>query len=239
MTLTTDTAAERRSLGAALVRRGAQVLSALAAWLVCYFVAAGRVDIPRAWIYLMAGLALLVVNGVVAGRRNPDVIKARAYGGAGTKRFDRIFAVCYILAMLAVPVVAGLDAVRFGWAPLSLFWLWPGLALFALSDVPILWAMVENRHLEQTVRIQADRGHQVVSTGPYALVRHPMYAGTIVQHLAMPLIIGSLWAFVPVAALCVTIVVRTALEDRTLRRELAGFAEYAQRTRSRLVPGVW
>jgi protein-S-isoprenylcysteine O-methyltransferase Ste14 len=227
------------SFRAAMARRIMQIMLSLALWFLCFFIAAGRADAPRAWIYLAAGLVVLAVNGVVVARYNPDVIKARACGGAGTKTFDKIFSAFYAVIMLAVPVVAGLDAVRFGWAPLPIPWLWPGLALYAFSNVPIVWAMAVNRHLEQTVRIQEDRGHQVITTGPYRFVRHPMYVGMILQQIATPLILGSLWSFVPVAALCASVVVRTALEDATLKRELAGYEDFARGTRYRLVPGAW
>jgi protein-S-isoprenylcysteine O-methyltransferase Ste14 len=89
------------------------------------------------------------------------------------------------------------------------------------------------------VRIQADRGHKVVTTGPYRLVRHPAYAGLIVFMLASALALESLWALIPAAMVVVVLIVRTALEDRTLLAELPGYAEYAQRTRFRLLPGIW
>jgi protein-S-isoprenylcysteine O-methyltransferase Ste14 len=89
------------------------------------------------------------------------------------------------------------------------------------------------------VRIQQDREHTVQTGGPYRFVRHPGYAGGAIGYLATPLALGSLWAFIPAGLLIVVIVVRTALEDKTLRDELVGYAEYAQRTRYRLLPGVW
>jgi protein-S-isoprenylcysteine O-methyltransferase Ste14 len=100
-------------------------------------------------------------------------------------------------------------------------------------------AMAANPFLESTVRIQKDRSHVVVTAGPYRIVRHPMYVGALVMFAAWPLLLGSAWSFVPLAAMVPALVVRTALEDRMLQRELAGFADYAQRTRYRLLPGVW
>jgi protein-S-isoprenylcysteine O-methyltransferase Ste14 len=113
------------------------------------------------------------------------------------------------------------------------------VVLHLLGSIPIAGAMATNPHLETTVRIQEDRGHRVSTSGPYRVVRHPMYVGAILQFAGAPLVLGSLWACLPVAAAPVLFIVRTALEDRTLRRELPGYEAYAQRTRYRLLPGVW
>jgi protein-S-isoprenylcysteine O-methyltransferase Ste14 len=99
--------------------------------------------------------------------------------------------------------------------------------------------MAANRYLETTVRIQEERGHQVVNSGPYRFVRHPMYVGVILQFMALPMVLGSKWAFVPAGVVVLLFVIRTGLEDRTLRNELAGYAQYAESTRYRLLPGVW
>ena len=132
-----------------------------------------------------------------------------------------------------------LDAVRFGWAPLGWPWAILGALLISASMVPVAGAMAVNRNLEQTVRIQADRGHQVTTTGPYRYVRHPMYAGLLLGLPGTALLLGSAWSLVPAAACGAVLVIRTALEDRTLRRELPGYEEYARHTRFRLVPGLW
>ncbi len=115
----------------------------------------------------------------------------------------------------------------------------PGLVLMAAGMIPVAGAAAHNRNLEPTVRIQADRGHQVATTGPYRFVRHPMYAGMILSLAGMPLVLGSAWSVVPTLGQIVCIVVRTALEDATLRRDLPGYAEYAARTPCRLLPHVW
>jgi len=99
--------------------------------------------------------------------------------------------------------------------------------------------MLANRFFSGVVRIQNERGHSVVSDGPYRWVRHPGYAGGFIGDLALPLLLGSAWAFIPAALTAGAVVLRTALEDRTLQAELPGYREYAQRTRFRLLPGVW
>ena len=118
-------------------------------------------------------------------------------------------------------------------------WLIPGAFLFAAAMSLIAWTLAVNRHAETTVRIQTDRGHAVVTTGPYRFVRHPMYAGAIVMYVTTPLIWGSGVALAISAAIIALLIWRTGMEDRTLQRELPGYSEYAARTRFRLAPGIW
>ena len=142
-------------------------------------------------------------------------------------------------AFLAVYVVAGFDAGRFGWSALSP-WLWPlGLALFLAGMALLIGSMVVNPFFEKTVRIQTERGHRVIDTGPYRIVRHPGYAGFFGWILATPLLLGAWWAFVPAILSVAVMVARTALEDRTLQAELPGYRDYANKVRFRLVPYVW
>jgi protein-S-isoprenylcysteine O-methyltransferase Ste14 len=98
---------------------------------------------------------------------------------------------------------------------------------------------MENRFFSGVVRIQVDRGHHVVTSGPYRWVRHPGYAGALLDYWLTPIFLDSLWTFIPVAALTVVLVVRTALEDRALQDELPGYREYVRETRFRLLPGIW
>lgn len=114
-----------------------------------------------------------------------------------------------------------------------------GLTGLVLGYAFSSWAPIENRFFSGTVRIQTERGHHVVSTGPYRFVRHPGYAGGLLGFLFIPLLLDSLWSFIPAVLLGIVMVVRTALEDKTLQEELPGYREYAQKTRYRLFPGVW
>ena len=136
-------------------------------------------------------------------------------------------------------VVAGMDAGRYAWSPLPGWTAWPGIALFVAGSAVTTWAMALNRHAEGTVRIQSDREHAVITDGPYRFVRHPIYVGTIAGLPAVALVLGSAWALVPMALVIVLFVWRTALEDRALRQELAGYEDYVRMTPFRLVPGVW
>jgi len=119
--------------------------------------------------------------------------------------------------------------------PVKLLGLAGILAGYALGS----YALVENRFFSGMVRIQTERGHQVVSSGPYRWLRHPGYAGALITYLGTPLFLDSVWGFVPVVLLAILLVVRTRLEDRTLQEELPGYRDYAGRVRYRLLPGVW
>ena len=112
-----------------------------------------------------------------------------------------------------------------------------GYLLFAASYAWIAWAQAVNRHFEPTVRIQTDRNHKVIDTGPYALMRHPGYIGAIGFVIGMALMLGSLWALVPAAVAIVILAGRTLGEEAVLKAELPGYAEYMQRVRYRWVPG--
>jgi protein-S-isoprenylcysteine O-methyltransferase Ste14 len=208
-------------------------------WGAVLFLSAGRLDWPRGWIYLGLCVLGLVVNGAGVIRKNPELVRERWKKRADTKTFDKVFMVLYTPTVFVMPAVAGLDAVRFGWSSMGPETLYIGVALHLVSILPIAAAMASNPFLETTVRIQTDRGHRVITTGPYRVVRHPMYVGAILHFLGTPLVLGSVWTSVPVGTAILMFVVRAALEDRTLRRELPGYEEYAQRTRWRLLPGVW
>lgn len=136
--------------------------------------------------------------------------------------------------------ITGGPDTRFHWSedmgPLALIL---GIAVAVLAVALIAWAMRSNTFFSAVVRIQKDRGHTVVSTGPYRLVRRPGYTRFSAFTLVTPLILNSRWAFVPAAATVAVTVLRTALEDRTLRNELDGYADFAQSVKYRLVPIVW
>jgi protein-S-isoprenylcysteine O-methyltransferase Ste14 len=215
-----------------------------------YFLVLPFVPLLVAWrwtwwqAWLSAGLAILAsaVSRALALRRNPDLAAERAQstGAEGTKSWDRLIVpVIALLGPVVSYIVAGLDQ-RFGWSPdLPVAVNLVSAGVIVLGYALGTWAMVENRFFSSVVRIQKDRGHTVVTTGPYRFLRHPSYAGGVWAALAGPLLLGSLWALLPAGLVVVGVVMRTALEDRTLQEELPGYAEYARQTRYRLLPGVW
>ena len=206
-----------------------------------FFTSAGRRDLPRAWLFFGAAFIYFVASTLAVYRFNPELLIARlTLRREGSKTWDEVLMrVANLTGMLLIPAVAGLDVGRYGWSGLDIIYVVPGFALFVLGAVLITWAMIVNRYFESTVRIQEDRDHEVVSTGPYIFVRHPGYLSGILWMSSIPLIIGSLYTLIPVMIYGAMIVLRTHLEDRTLRDELPGYSEYAERVKYRLVPWIW
>lgn len=225
-----------------VVRAGVRFLLMLLLLCGVLFLAAGTLAWPMAWVYVAITLFGTLVSRLLVLRRHPDLLQERAgYAQkSDAKSWDR-FLVQFvaIIGPVATQIVAGLNY-RFGWPPtVPLGVALIGAALVIAGWALGTWAMVTNRFFSAVVRIQTDRGHHVVDSGPYHWLRHPAYAGGVVANLAVPLMLGSAWALIPGALTAALIVLRGGLEDRTLRAELPGYAEYAQRTCYRLLPGVW
>ena len=227
------------AIGRGAARYAAQRLGLIALFAVLLFAAAGTGDWPRGWAYVLVLLAIEVVTLALFVLRAPAMLERRGRAGAGVERYDRVFAGLYLVLGVVTPVVAGLDAVRCHWTALPWWLFWVGLAVLLPAEVLGTWAMLVNEHFEQFGRIQADRDHRVVTSGPYAIVRHPGYLGAILGALVTPLMLGSAWTFVPAGLAAALFVARTALEDLMLRRKLPGYEDYARHVRFRLLPGLW
>ena len=221
------------------VSRLIQVFGSVVIMGIMLFLAAGRLDWTAAWVYLALNMLIVGTVGMYVARRNPDVINERGRIGREVKSWDLVLMTAYTLMLFVLLIVAGLDAVRFGWTTMHVAVQAVGVLGMVLAMVCSYWAMLSNPFLSTIVRIQDDRGHRVATTGPYRFVRHPMYVGVIVLWLSTALILGSRWALVPGLLIAVIFVIRTALEDRMLQTELPGYADYAKQVRYRLVPRVW
>jgi len=204
------------------------------------FGAAGRLDWAMGWVLVGVYLAWTAATALAVIPTNPQMLAERTGPKAGTKKWDMAIMGVVGVVELVKYVVVGLD-MRYGWSPqMPLALQLVGVALVVLGyDVILVWAMATNAFFSQTVRIQKERGHTVVTGGPYRYVRHPGYVGSLLFQIGTPLMLGSVWAFIPSGLVMCLTIVRTALEDRTLQEELDGYRDYTTRVRYRLLPGVW
>jgi protein-S-isoprenylcysteine O-methyltransferase Ste14 len=221
-------------------RRVLQVIATYVWFIGALFLGAGRLDWTRGWISVALSVVGLTVVGLVVQHFNAPVMEARAkWRHKDTKPFDKIFMAIFMPLVLIQPAVAGLDAVRYHWSSMPFGFVYLGVILFVLSMVLIAWVMAINPYAETSVRIQTDRGQTVVTSGPYRLVRHPMYVGVMLDYVGNSLVWGSAWALGITGVIILLFLWRTAREDRTLRQELPGYEDFAAQTRYRLLPGVW
>ncbi len=203
------------------------------------FVSAGRLDWWEAWAFLILHFVVALVTAMWMLRTNPELTQERDRPGRNVKSWDNLLVGLNLLLTLALFAAIGLDAGRLGWSEVPFGVRVLGLLGFIPAFGLPLWASKVNAYLSSRVRIQQERGHEVVAAGPYRYVRHPMYVGMILYDVSLPLLLGSWWALVVGAAMIGAVIVRTALEDRTLQRELPGYEVYSQQVRYRLFPGVW
>jgi protein-S-isoprenylcysteine O-methyltransferase Ste14 len=208
-------------------------------FVLCLFLPAGTLAWSRGWLFFVVTVAASILITVYLQRVNPDVVAARVNRHEGTKGWDRVLLRLFLPALVSILPVAALDDGRYHWFPVPWWVCGIGYVLLIAGMVGLTWAESVNKFFEPTVRIQTDRGHTVIDSGPYAIVRHPGYVSGFLVFISVPLSLGSLWALIPAGIACLLLVVRTILEDRTLRTELPGYEEFAQRVRYRLIPWVW
>jgi protein-S-isoprenylcysteine O-methyltransferase Ste14 len=193
----------------------------------------------RGWVFLAVYLLLVIVSFIFLWRVNPEIVVARSAYRQPAKWWDVIiFAILFLSFILMFPLAA-LDDGSLHWSSVPLWVTIVGYLLFALGMAASTWVLSVNKFAEPTVRIQSERHHKVIDTGPYAIVRHPLYATVPFLGVGIPLALGSYWALIPAAIALITLVIRTAAEDRLLHEQLDGYREYAARVRYRLFPGVW
>ena len=190
------------------------------------------------WLFFVVFWVFTILSAAHLWRVNPEIYAARSKVHAGTKSWDKVLMVLLLASLLAIFLIAAFDA-RYGWSSVSTPLVVVGYILFTLGFAITTWVYAVNKFAEPSVRIQSDRGQEVVDTGPYAIVRHPLYAASLVLFVGMALAMGSYWGLVPVSVGLLVIIVRVVLEDRLLQNELAGYKEYASRVRYRLAPRVW
>jgi protein-S-isoprenylcysteine O-methyltransferase Ste14 len=206
---------------------------------VALFWSAGRLDWWAAWAALAVMAAWIAATAAILFRTNPDLLAERLGPRKGAERWDTAIMSLVGLIQLARYIVAGLDQ-RYGWTGgLPVAVQLAALALCAAGYALVVWATASNAFFSQIVRIQSERGHAVVTGGPYRTLRHPAYAGAILYELAVPFLLASWPALIVSVLSAALLILRTALEDRMLQTKLPGYIEYARHTRYRLFPGLW
>ena len=229
-------------ISATIVKAIIRFLVLMVMMLAVLFLAAGRLNWWEAWAYVGQALFVLIFSRLVMILKNPDTALERAEAAQkeNVKSWDKILMpLTAVYLPLVSWVVAGLDE-RFSWSPdLPDYIQIIALAVIFLGSMFGTWAMLANRFFSSHVRIQTDRGHNVVSSGPYRILRHPGYAGAVLSWVATPVFFSSIWVVIPAVFAIVAGILRTSLEDQTLQEELPGYKEYASKVRYRLVPGIW
>jgi protein-S-isoprenylcysteine O-methyltransferase Ste14 len=200
------------------------------------FASAGTWELPVVWLYLGIDVVLALAATFLI---SAELMRERLRPGPGSLN-DLVFLVSCVVFLPAHWVLAGLDIGRYHWsAPFPPALQGIGFAGFTASMAVVIWAMNANPFLSSLIRIQTERGHFVVSDGPYRFVRHPSYAGAILYVICSSLALGSWPSMLPVLLWSAMLVPRTLREEDVLFKELDGYAEYARQVRFRLMPGVW
>ena len=214
-------------------------LAGTSLFFIILFISAGRLDYWQGLIYVIIGLIMSSLNYTVL-RVDPELLIERSKPGEGTKKWDKLLLGLSFILTITMFLIAGLDSGRYHWSPnfhWSLFL--PGLFLTVCGQLLFLFAQKQNKFFSSTVRIQIDREHTVCETGLYKIVRHPAYLGSIIQSIGFPLFFGSLWSIIPISLLIILQIVRTYMEDKTLKKELKGYIEYSYKTQYKIIPYVW
>lgn len=204
------------------------------------FVPAGTLHWPVAWVFLATMAILGVACGLWLAKTDPALLaeRMRPMMQDNQPAADKKFMVAFGVAALAWFVAIGLDR-RYHASEMPIGLRAFGLTMLLLSSGFIMWVMRENSFAAPVVKLQTERGHRVVSTGPYAWVRHPMYSGTLLFFIGVPLLLGSWWGVLMSPLFLVLFAIRAHIEERALIEGLPGYADYAARVRYRLLPGLW
>lgn len=222
-----------------LVRYFLQIGVFVALFGASLFFSANRFDWAMGWVFIAIVVLSQMSIALILILKNPKLLGERAES-KGKRDRDRILAgVMTLFGPVSMCIVAGLN-LRYGWQPQMPFALQiAGIVLAGLGSGLTAWAMASNKSFYGVLRIASEQGHTVCASGPYQYVRHPGYLGAICFDLATPLILNSVWAFIPAVLTVGAILARTALEDKALQAGLDGYKDYAQRVRYRLLPAVW
>jgi protein-S-isoprenylcysteine O-methyltransferase Ste14 len=204
------------------------------------FGGAGTIAWPEAWLYILVQNSCWAFMVLWLKKHNPELLKVRSeFWKRAGKPWDKAIVILLFVAFVPLYILPGLDAIRYHWSHVPLSIKIIGFVGTVVSSGLMFWPLKANPFSSTVVEIQADRGHKVITTGPYRYVRHPMYVGAILWSFSVPLALGSLITLVLSFIVTALLVVRTHLEDKMLHEELDGYAAYAEKVKYRLIQGVW
>lgn len=219
------------------------VLRLLVAFIVmsaAFCCSAGTTAWLKAWLYMVIQFSFWTAAALWLKKHNPQLLKDRmVFLKPDTRGWDKVIIKTSTVLFIPYLLLPGFDAVRYQWSSVPLPVSVIGYAGIILSLLLFFAVLRENAYLSRFVEVQKDKGHKVITTGPYRYVRHPMYVGLITLLYSLPVALGSLWTLIPASVLTLLFVVRTYLEDKTLHEELEGYRAYAEKVKYRLLPGVW
>jgi protein-S-isoprenylcysteine O-methyltransferase Ste14 len=204
------------------------------------FVPAGTMRWPEAWIYILTQFSFSTAMAVWLKKNDPELLRERlTLVKRSARDWDKVILGISTVIFIPYILLPGFDAVRYGWSQVPSLLKIAAFAGMFSALVVVFWIMRANTFLSRFAEIQKDRGHRVITEGPYRHIRHPMYAAIIILIISIPLLLGSLWSLIPGGMMIILIIIRTALEDRMLQAELDGYRSYADKVRYRLLPGLW
>jgi len=205
-----------------------------------FFGSAGTLAWFQAWLYIVIQFSFWTVTAVWMKKHNPELLKDRmAFLKRSAKGWDKIIIVTSTAVFVPYLLLPGLDAVRYRWSSVPLAIVVLGFVGVLVALLLMVWVIQVNTYLSRFVEVQRERGHKVITSGPYQYVRHPMYASLIILLYSIPVALGSLWTLIPASILTLLFVIRTYFEDQTLHEELEGYNSYSTQVKYRLLPGIW
>ena len=214
-------------------------------FILMYIILALALFIPAGTIFWLQGgiyITMMIIFSTslitFLKKKDPELLKARAKTKT-TESWDKKIGVIVGIFILAMYILPGFDAVRYHWSSIPLLVNIIGFVGMVLAAILFFFVSRENTYLSRVVEIQEERGHKVITTGPYKIVRHPMYLAVIVLYICHCLALGSLYSLIPCMGVIISIIFRIYYEDKKLHEELEGYKEYAKKTRFKLIPGIW
>ena len=199
------------------------------------FFPAGTIDYFNGWLFMGVLFIPMFIAGVIMIIKNPNLLKSRLDAKEKEKKQSLVVKLSGLIFIIAF-ILAGLDF-RNGWLKLPIYVSYIGIIIFLLSYLMYAFVLKQNSYLSRTIKVQEEQ--QVINTGLYGIIRHPMYTATIFLFLSMPLILGSLISFFVLLLYPILIIIRLINEEKYLNKELIGYTEYMKKVKYRLFPFIW